>query len=192
MACKALIFDLDGTIWDSYPCYGAALECVSEYKRGNTIELLRSGENVMTLASNAKIGKGELLKLCKSKVSELTLFPGVLEGLQQLRARDVPLAVATNLPGWFVEPFLNHFGMEQVFAASVFNARKPSPVGLKRVMAELRVSGSNVCFVGDSESDSQAAISAGVVFGWAAYGYSGKTPACDHVRISQFSDVLRL
>ena len=109
MACKALIFDLDGTIWDSLPCYGAALDSVSKHHDCNSASRLRQGENIMSLAREMGVGKDELCRRCKENISRFNLYPGVAEGLEQLRKKSISLGIATNLPQWFVQPFLQHF-----------------------------------------------------------------------------------
>jgi phosphoglycolate phosphatase len=192
MAFKALIFDLDGTIWDSYPCYGAALNSTEKFKNRNTVELLKRGENIVALIKTAEVSRSHFTKLCTEHISELKLFPGVIDGLKQLKKEKVPMGVATNLPQWLVEPILQHTGVSGFFSAYAFAARKPNPSGLQNVLKQLGTSVSKESFfVGDTESDAGAANAAGVLFAWAEYGY-GQKPAKYHTIISHFSDVLHL
>jgi phosphoglycolate phosphatase len=192
MAFKALIFDLDGTLWDSYPCYAAALDCVSERPNGKVLELLRNGENIMSLARRAGVSNSKLSRLCLENVSCLKLYPGVADGLEQLKKKGLALGIATNLPGWFVQPFLSHFGMNSLFVASAFFAQKPSPTKLGYVVRALGKSNPDTLFIGDSESDAKAANAAEISFGWAAYGYFSTPPSGDYTRIVKFTDVLHL
>ena len=62
MAAEALLFDLDGTIWDSYPCYAAALSLESELTEHAAIRSLRSGDNVIGLVRGTGLTPSRFLR----------------------------------------------------------------------------------------------------------------------------------
>ena len=191
MAATAFVFDLDGTIWDSYPCYsaalGSALDCGSE----TFVERLRSGESVVTLGSGAGVSNSKLVRLCRACIGDLTLYPDVLETLNEMRAANVPLGVVTNVPQRLVIPLLSDVGINNHFGAVVCAARKPSPSGILRAAAQLNVQADErVFFVGDSWTDAGAASRAGVSFAWAAYGYGIEPPKEPTLILKTFADLL--
>src|ERR1051325_1567860 len=100
MVAKALLFDLDGTLWDSYPCYGAAFQFESVFERETVIERLRAGDNVIQLAREYDISKTRLLRHCRAAIEDLALYPGVSETLNDISLGGVPLGIVTNLPRW--------------------------------------------------------------------------------------------
>jgi phosphoglycolate phosphatase len=65
-----------------------------------------------------------------------TLYPGVLQGLDDLRARGWPLACLTNKPLAFARPLLQAKGLApyfgQVFGGDSFERKKPDPLPLQR------------------------------------------------------------
>ncbi|MBI2731864.1 MAG: HAD hydrolase-like protein [Aquabacterium sp.] len=62
------------------------------------------------------------------------VFPGVAEGLRQLRELGVPLACLTNKPTAFAKQLLERKGLlpyfDQVFGGDAFERKKPDPLPL--------------------------------------------------------------
>src|SRR5712692_7664263 len=104
MAATAFLFDLDGTIWDSYPCYGTALGPALRCTSDDVVRRLRAGENVVTLAGSAGLSNSRLTSLCRAAIGDLTLYPSVRETLNELRGKNVPLGVVTNIPQRLIVP----------------------------------------------------------------------------------------
>ena len=96
MAATALLFDLDGTVWDSYPWYGAALAAPLASSPEIVVARLKAGENVVALAGSAGIRNTRFTRLCRSSSSELRLYAGVDETFIELERRAAPLGVVTN------------------------------------------------------------------------------------------------
>jgi phosphoglycolate phosphatase len=193
MAATALLFDLDGTIWDSYPCFVAALHGPLGLTAGRTLEILREGSNAVALARECGLSNSRFSRLCRIAIAEIRLYPNVQETLEDLRRQGRPLGVVTNLPGWLIEPILIDLELVRFFDSTVYAARKPGPGGINRALWSLSLrADKNIFYVGDMTSDAQAASKAAISFAWASYGYADDCPAGAAASIEKFPDVLSL
>ena len=108
------------------------------------------------------------------------LFPGVLEGLEQLKALGLPLACLTNKPLSFTQPLLKAKGLAQyfdhVFGGDSFERKKPDPLPLIKTCEALQTFAANTLMVGDSSNDAQAADAAGCPVVLMTYGYNHGEP----------------
>ena len=118
------------------------------------------------------------------------VFPGVAEGLQQLRDLGVPLACLTNKPTAFAEQLLVAKGLRDhflhVFGGDAFERKKPDPLPLLKTCEALGRAPSATLMVGDSSNDAQAARAAGCPVLLVTYGYNHgedirAVPALQHV-----------
>ncbi|WP_336696099.1 phosphoglycolate phosphatase [Delftia acidovorans] len=108
------------------------------------------------------------------------VYPGVLEGLQALRARGLRLACLTNKPLSFAQPLLVQKGLaplfEQVFGGDSFERKKPDPLPLLKTCEALGTSPARTLMLGDSSNDAQAARAAGCPVVLVSYGYNHGQP----------------
>jgi phosphoglycolate phosphatase len=108
------------------------------------------------------------------------VFPGVIEGLAQLKAMDLPLACLTNKPVSFTTPLLIDKGLssffEKVFGGDSFERKKPDPLPLLKTCEALGSSPNRTLMVGDSVNDAQAANAAGCPLVLMTYGYNHGEP----------------
>ena len=108
------------------------------------------------------------------------VYPGVLEGLQALRARGLRLACLTNKPLSFARPLLEQKGLaplfEQVFGGDSFERKKPDPRPLLKTCEALGTSPARTLMLGDSSNDAQAARAAGCPVVLVSYGYNHGQP----------------
>jgi phosphoglycolate phosphatase len=108
------------------------------------------------------------------------LFPGVREGLAQLRAAGLRLACLTNKPGAFARPLLARKGIaehfEHVFGGDDFPRKKPDPLPLLETCRALGTAPARTLMVGDSSNDALAARAAGCPVVLATYGYNHGEP----------------
>ncbi len=110
---------------------------------------------------------------------DITLFPGVLGMLDDLRQRQHFLTVATGKSRWGLNQALAHVALKDVFHASRTadeTAGKPDARMLHELMAELGVSPERTLMVGDTTHDLQMAINAGCAAVGVSYG-AHDTPA---------------
>lgn len=104
------------------------------------------------------------------------VYPGVVEGLQQMRDAGLQLACLTNKPLSFAKPLLQAKGLDHffihVFGGDSFERKKPDPLPLLKTCEALGVPPAQALMVGDSSNDAQAARAAGCQVVLVTYGYN--------------------
>lgn len=107
-------------------------------------------------------------------------YPGVVEGLQALRAAGLRLACLTNKPTSFAVPLLQAKGLDaffdHVFGGDAFEKKKPDPLPLLKTCEALGTAPARTVMVGDSSNDAQAARAAGCPVVLVTYGYNHGEP----------------
>jgi phosphoglycolate phosphatase len=108
------------------------------------------------------------------------VYPGVLEGLHQLRDAGLQLACLTNKPLSFAKPLLQAKGLDHffthVFGGDSFERKKPDPLPLFKTCEAMGVDPAQALMVGDSSNDAQAARAAGCPVVLVRYGYNHGEP----------------
>ena len=108
------------------------------------------------------------------------VYPGVVEGLQRLRAAGLRLACLTNKPTAFARPLLASKGLdgffEVVFGGDAFASKKPDPLPLLETCRTLGTAPGATLMIGDSSNDAQAARAAGCPVWLVSYGYNHGEP----------------
>ncbi|MDT8999944.1 phosphoglycolate phosphatase [Paucibacter sp. APW11] len=121
------------------------------------------------------------------------VYPGVLEGLQRLRALGRPMACLTNKPAAFARELLQRKGLDgffdRVFGGDDFERKKPDPLPLIKTCEALGVSPASAWMIGDSANDAAAARAAGCTTVLVRYGYN-HGEAIETVPASQYLDRL--
>ena len=196
MAPAALVFDLDGTLWDSRIFYAKAISLVSGDFNG-AMECLTRGVPVARLLREEGIAAPGFRKFVAQAKDELCLYASVQDVLSAQKDKSVPMGIVTSLPGWIAIPMLESSNLSQFFATVVGWNRcriaKPSPKPILLALDDMQVSPSkNVWYVGDSVVDSQAARAASISFAWASYGYSHNTYIEADLTLKSFDEVLAL
>ena len=95
---------------------------------------------------------------------ELVLFPGTVEMLQDLKARQHLLAVATGKNRRGLDDALTHSQLQGVFDGTRTadeTASKPHPLMLQQLMAEFGVTPDRTLMIGDTTHDLLMAVNAG-------------------------------
>jgi phosphoglycolate phosphatase len=108
------------------------------------------------------------------------VYPGVVDGLERLRARGWKLACLTNKPTAFARPLLRKKGLDGffdvVFGGDAFERKKPDPLPLRKTCEALGLPPSRTLMVGDSSNDARAARAAGCPVVLVSYGYNHGEP----------------
>jgi phosphoglycolate phosphatase len=108
------------------------------------------------------------------------VYPGVLEGLEQLKAMGLRMACLTNKPLSFALPLLAAKGLDGffdcVFGGDSFPRKKPDPMPLVETCKALGSTPARTLMVGDSSNDAQAAHAAGCPVVLVSYGYNHGQP----------------
>jgi phosphoglycolate phosphatase len=192
---KAVIVDLDGTLLDTIPDIAAAANMMlGELGRPPLDDdLIRTfvGKGIPRLVQRTLAGRAEgevepvlmerglaIFERCYKETNgrHTTVYPGVLEGLEQLRQRRFPLACVTNKSGRFTLPLLDMVGMtqyfEQIVAGDTVARKKPDPAPLLHACQGLGVAPREMLMIGDSLNDAAAARAAGCPVFCVTYGYN--------------------
>ncbi len=177
LAVRGIVFDLDGTLIDSYAAITESLNraMIAAGLRSLSEEKVRGmvGLGLETLVARAmgperveegvRIFREHYARIC---VARTTLLPHVPETVRELESRGYLLAVATNKPSYFARRLLDGLRIGGHFAAvlgpdNVVN-RKPHPEMLLRALEEMDLPVREAVYVGDMEVDIQTARAVGL------------------------------
>ena len=180
----SVLFDLDGTLWDSAEVVARAwTQVLDAHGRHVTAEDMHG---VMGLQL-PEIGKRlfpdmepEAIRRIVEECCELEcrmirreggrLFPGLTEMLRKLSAQ-MPLMIVSNCQEGYIESFLAYHELEKYFRDYEYARVKGHSKG-DNIRSVVQRNGLKApCYVGDTIMDEQAAGQAGVPFIFASYGF---------------------
>ncbi len=189
---RAVLFDLDGTLADTAPDLGRALNRLrAEHGLGPLpLGVMRaqasSGARGLLKAGFGSTSENEGYDALRDRFLELyaenlcvdtRLFDGIPELLSTIEARPLPWGVVTNKAKRFTEPLLRTLAIGHRAACIVSGDStphtKPHPAPLLRAAMLLSLPAGDCVYVGDDLRDVQAARAAGMRFAAAGWGYLG-------------------
>ena len=192
---EGYLFDLDGTLVDTAPDLGLALNDALNHKGFPLLpdELVRDyvgrGARAMLKEATARILSNladeefeETLSLFldsykKNLVINSTPYDGVSETLKILLNSGALLAVVTNKLTEFTLPILKKLDLLQYFQTVICgdtaSEPKPSAAPLLMALKDHKIEKNKILMVGDSETDILAAKNAGIRSAFFKYGYNG-------------------
>jgi phosphoglycolate phosphatase len=192
LAARALVFDLDGTVWDSYPWLARIIGGADEPACAAALASLREQQPAARLLRDAGVTPDRFSAACRD-ADDLAVYPAVPEALSSLQRKGIGLAVVTNLPGWVAEPMLEHLDLRDFVDPVVPYSRAGKAERISLALGELGVRAEEEAwYVGDTVADARAARGAGVAFAWAAYGYGLEAVEDADAVLTEFADVLAL
>lgn len=193
---KGIIFDLDGTMWDSLkqivPAYNKVFSRYEDIKLHVTEDKLKKcmgktiteiGEIFFPQMDNDR--REKILNECTQQERiELkkngggTLYPGLKETLEKLK-QGYGLYIVSNCEYGYIETFLECHKLGELFDDFEYVGRtgKPKADNIREIIR--RNSLDRAAYVGDTQKDLDSADAAGVPFIYAAYGFgkvNRKTP----------------
>ena len=191
-ALQAVLLDLDGTLADTAPDMGAALnQVLTEHDQPRLDEAsirphVSSGAvGLLRLAFGAELDGSRLDQLrqrflqiyADNPAHNSCLFPGMTETLERLQENGIPWGIVTNKPARFTRPVLEGLGVfEQaacVVSGDTLSERKPHPAPVLHACRALGLAPQQCLFVGDDRRDIIAGRDAGTVNLVALFGYLG-------------------
>ena len=183
---RGIVFDLDGTLIDSYEAIAQSLNhaLAGLGRPALPVERIRTmvGRGLETLIAEA-LGDGQApvaatdpavaegVRLFRARydaicVGKTTLLPGVLPTLSELHARGYRMSVATNKPSYFARRLLEALGvggcLDVVMGPDLVERPKPDPQMVLAALDAMQVARDEALYVGDMEIDVETARAAGL------------------------------
>jgi phosphoglycolate phosphatase len=208
---RAVLFDLDGTLVDSY---AALAEAVNYARRQQGLEPLGETrikefigdglDKLLQRAFDTTAVPNGVQEAFESRYDEICcaeskVLADVEATLERLASLDVAMAVCTNKPTCFSRKILEALGLARHFRAIVgpdlAGARKPEAQHLLCALDATGVATGDALFVGDMPIDVQAARNSGIDVAVVPTGSSSteqlREAKADHY-LDRFSDLLRI
>jgi phosphoglycolate phosphatase len=180
--CKAIVFDLDGTLLDTLRDIGDSMNralvrlsfpthTLEKYRHfvGDGMEMLarravppeHSSEQTVAVALRAMREE-----YAAHWADHTRIYDGVGELLDALTQRGLRLAVCSNKPHDFtlqcVGRFLNRWRFDPVFGARSGVAKKPDPAGVLEIARTTAIAPAEFLYLGDTSVDMLTATAAGM------------------------------
>lgn len=192
---RAVFFDLDGTLADTAPDLGGALNELRAERGRPMLEMAVLRPHV-SAGTRGMLGVGfglkpddagydahaqRFLELYSQRLCAGTrLFEGMPDVLRELERRRIAWGIVTNKPARFTEPLAACLKVSGRATAIVSGDStpnpKPAPDGLLLACARAGVPPRLTLYVGDDLRDIQAGRAAGMGTVAAAWGYLGDGP----------------
>lgn len=178
------VFDLDGTLIDSFPALKAAMaqtlnpwritlpeDCALRLSLSDGLEAMFDRAKPAHMEPNTwgSLRADWFALYQRQHLQETPLFPGVRSALQQLHEAGQTLAICTNRDRDTTLKLLQLHGLQTIFSHVValedMALPKPAPDGLQQLCTQAGLTSmQDLIFIGDSEVDAQAALNAKVRF----------------------------
>jgi len=187
---EAVLFDLDGTLIDTAPDMGGALNnlLIEENLAPIPLEIIRphvsQGALVLT-----RLGFSEHVTECQIESLRLryldhyraivaddsVLFDCFEKVLGKLEDQGIPWGIVTNKPEWLTAPLLEQLSLNHraavVICGDTLEQRKPHPLPLIVAAETIGIACENCIYIGDDKRDIDAGRAANMKTLIAAYGY---------------------
>ena len=191
-ALRSVLFDLDGTLADTAPDLGFALnqqrlargmselpvDELRPHASSGARGLLQAGFGIRPDSSGYPELRDEFLDLYEKCLSRNSaLFPGVSALLDAIEDRGMTWGIVTNKSERFTFPLLRALRLLErsacVICGDTTPFAKPHPTPLVEAMTRIGTTAARCIYVGDDERDVQAGHAAGMSVVVARYGYLG-------------------
>ena len=207
MNCESLIFDIDGTLWDSRALvaegYNIQLEREGLQHLFVDAEQLKSlFGKVMTeiadviFASIPKESRYDLMERCMDTENRYLFeneckigYPNVKETVAEL-SKKYRLFIVSNSQCGYPELCMDKLGLTPYIEGHLCFGDTGTSKGktIRRLMEKHNIQ--SCAYIGDTQGDYEATVEANVPFLWAKYGFG--TPEGYVAAIERFEDLLKL
>ena len=210
MAIRTILFDLDGTLVDSYEAitdglnearraFGLPPKSLAEVRRevGRGLEsLIEDNLGPDRVEQGVRIFRERYRSVFRSGTR---LLPGVEATLPVLRRRGYGMGVTSNKPGYFCREIISSLGLSDLFGAvygpEMVSHPKPHPEMILRALRDLQGCPEEAAYVGDMVIDIETAHRAGIpacVIPSGGHSREELTRARPDALVARFEDLLLL
>ena len=202
-----VIFDLDGTLWDSTKEIADAWNVLIDKKGGVgrdkiTAEELHHCMGLPMYGISAKLfphlSEEERNNLMDEmgvfendylRIQGAPLYPGIMDTIRFIAAK-VPVFIVSNCQSGYIEAFMHYYGLTKTVKDIECwgNTRNTKGDNIKSVVERNGLK--SPVYIGDTVGDSKASREAGVPFVYAAYGF-GDTDEYEE-KVSKASDIVKI
>lgn len=202
---KSIIFDLDGTLWNSLDqvllAWNTVIQNFDNFRDNLTLEELRgymgktASEIAMEAFDNLTIDKGlEVMDSCfKEELLILSkngaiLYPNLKKTLQVLK-KDYNLYIVSNCDKGYIECFLDYYNLWDYFSdiECYGNTNQSKGENIKTIINRNNLD--KAVYVGDTKGDMEAAKKASIPFIYASYGF-GDIDNSSCVKINSLDQII--
>ena len=204
---KGLIFDMDGTLWDSSANVAASwteklheLGCdrpdITKQDVMGIMGLTMDRIADIIFADLPKDERMRLLDLCCAHENDYlrehggVLYPDLEKTFKALRKAGYELYIVSNCQSGYIEAFLEHYGFGHYFSDIECYGNNLKGKGENIALLAERNSLEKAWYIGDIQGDYDATMQAGLEFIHAAYGFG--TIEQTVPELERFSDLPRL
>ncbi|MDR1994856.1 HAD-IA family hydrolase [Azonexus sp.] len=204
---EAILFDLDGTLADTAPDLGQAVNTLLReearpeqplaklrpYTSAGVRGLLHAGFGIAPEHPDYDRLAQRFLDLYAARLcAETRLFAGIPELLDQIEALRLDWGVVTNKRRRFTEPLTVQLGLSPrtpcIISGDSTAAPKPSPLPLLHACALLDCAPERSLYVGDDQRDIVAGKAAGCLTVAVSWGYLGDSGPIEEWGADQIID----
>lgn len=201
-----IIFDIDGTLWDSTDSVAASWN--RAIRENSSLDLTIDAEilsglfgKTMTEIGNALFPdypeeeRNRLLEICYQYENNYLIdhpgaaYPGVLDTIRKLYEK-YPLFIVSNCQLGYIEVTMKGTGIEPYIKDHLCFGETQVSKGETLLMLMGRNDLKTPVYVGDTQGDADACRHAGIPFIFAEYGFGNVPDAA--VRISTFSELCEM
>lgn len=191
---EAVLFDLDGTLADTAPDLGGALNRLRQemgldalplpqlrpYTSQGATGMLHAGLAIERDDPRFDELRSRFLDHYASAICvDTVLFPGMADLLAELEASDIPWGIVTNKLSRYTQPLIARLQLDRragcVLSGDSAAQPKPAPDLLLLAAQQIDRAPANCLYVGDDLRDIQAGLAAGMCTVAARYGYLGSS-----------------
>lgn len=187
---NALLFDLDGTLFDTAPDFISAVnqqlaihqqpplapDVIRSSVTDGSPGLVRKAFNIGPEESGFETLREELLAIYLQRLGAKTvLFPGLQQLVKSCVSRGIPWGIVTNKPWLYTEPTMLQLPLMETAACVIcpdhVRQPKPDPEGLQLASHKIGIVPNACLYVGDHIRDIEAGKRAGMRTIAAGWGY---------------------